>query len=145
MQLHWKLSNNCFEIYRVLRTVAGRPVSLSNQYVNRPSCEQERQQSCPLDYSARGRSTEFLTLCQQAYLGIAVTRQKNIQILHSAHAASLSSDTRGALLLLSRDRLMKVEIGFGVRELLDLFDLQAPVFVGNDVCDDDQFAVHLPE
>jgi hypothetical protein len=39
-----------------------------------------------------------------------------------------------------RDRLNKVEFGFGVREFLELFDLQASIFVGNDVCDEDRFA-----
>jgi hypothetical protein len=48
-------------------------------------------------------------------------------------------DTRMTLLLLSscrRNRLNKVEFRFGVREVLNLFYLQAPIFVGNDVCDD---------
>ena len=33
--------------------------------------------------------------------------------------------------------LHKVDMGFGVGELLSVFDLQAPVFVGNDVFDED--------
>ena len=41
------------------------------------------------------------------------------------------------------DTLGKVEIGFGISELLKLLDLQAPVFVGRDVCDEDHFADHV--
>ena len=41
------------------------------------------------------------------------------------------------------DRLKEVEIGFGVNELFDLPDLQAPVFVGGEVDDGDRFAVHI--
>lgn len=41
------------------------------------------------------------------------------------------------------DSLEKVEISFGVGELLKLFDLQASVFVGNDVSDEDHLAVHV--
>ena len=71
-----------------------------------------------------------------------VARNTDAQVFHSADTAPLSSDTRRALLLLSphpcrRDRLSKVEFGFGVRELLGICDLQAPVFVGNDVDDED--------
>jgi hypothetical protein len=65
------------------------------------------------------------------------------QVVHPEHTASLSSNTRRTLSLLStcrRDRLGKVEFGFGVRELLDPFELQAPVFIGNDVSDEDRFA-----
>lgn len=32
-----------------------------------------------------------------------------------------------------------LEISFGVDELLDLLDLEGPVIVGNDVCDDYRF------
>ena len=32
-------------------------------------------------------------------------------------------------------------MGFGVNELLDQFDLQAPVCVGDDVRDEDRFVV----
>ena len=42
-----------------------------------------------------------------------------------------------------RHRLRKVKIGSGVGELLHLLDLQAPVFVSNDMCYVDRFAVHL--
>jgi hypothetical protein len=71
-----------------------------------------------------------------------VTRNMDAQVFHSANTASLPSDTRRALLIPSphpcrRDRLSKVEFGFGVRELLRICDLQAPVFVGNDVDDED--------
>jgi hypothetical protein len=55
----------------------------------------------------------------------------------------MSSDIQRPLLILDPRRcdcLSKVEFGFGVRELLELFDLQAPVFVGHDVCDEDRFA-----
>ena len=37
----------------------------------------------------------------------------------------------------------KVEIGFRVCKVFDLLDLQAPVFVGSDVCYEDRFAAHL--
>ena len=47
------------------------------------------------------------------------------------------------LLGFCRHRLHKVEIGFGVDELLDLPDLQASVFVGNDVCDGDGFVDNI--
>ena len=72
------------------------------------------------------------------------TRQTDAQVLHSKHTASLSPDARRKLLPLNpcrhRHRLNKVEFGFGVRELFELFDLQAPVFVGNEVCDEERFA-----
>lgn len=42
-----------------------------------------------------------------------------------------------------RDGLEKVEMAFGVGELLDLFELQASVFVGNDLSDENHFAVHV--
>jgi hypothetical protein len=61
------------------------------------------------------------------------------------NTASLSG-TRSTLLLLSprrHHRLNEVVFGLGVRELLELFDLQAPVFVCNDVCDEDRFVEHL--
>jgi hypothetical protein len=53
--------------------------------------------------------------------------------------------TRRTLTLLSschrcRHRLIKVEFGFGVREVLELFDLQVPVFVGNEAYGEDRFA-----
>jgi hypothetical protein len=53
---------------------------------------------------------------------------------------------RGTLLLLSlrrRDCLIVVEFDFGVREVFELFDLQALAFVGSDVEDEDHFAVYL--
>ena len=59
---------------------------------------------------------------------------------------TLGIDTRRILLLLSlrrRDRPNKVEFGFGVCELLGVFDLQVPVFVGYDVQGEDRFAVPL--
>jgi len=68
-------------------------------------------------------------------------------MIHSQHTASPLSGTTGTLLLLGfcrRDRLSDTaEVGFGVGKLLDLLDLQAPVFVGNDVPDEDRFAAHL--
>lgn len=39
--------------------------------------------------------------------------------------------------------LEKVEVGFGVRELFNLLDLQVAVFVGNDVCGPDHFSFHV--
>ena len=57
---------------------------------------------------------------------------------HQAH--------EGTLLLLGfcrRNCLSKAEMCFRVGEFLDLLDLQVPVFVGNDVSDEDRFAVHL--
>jgi hypothetical protein len=90
---------------------------------------------------------EFFWHCRQMYSRIAI-RPTNAQALRSERTAFLSSDTRRTLPLLlfspcRRDRFNKIEFGFGVRELLDLFDLQAPIFVGNDVCDEDRFVVHL--
>ena len=41
------------------------------------------------------------------------------------------------------DNLGRVEIGFGVGELIKLLDLQAPVFVGDDVRDKDHLAGYL--
>ena len=35
------------------------------------------------------------------------------------------------------DRLNKVNLAFGVGELFYVVDLQAPVFIGNDVVDED--------
>ena len=74
------------------------------------------------------------------------TRRKDAQVLHSECTASLSSDTQTTLPLISprhRDRLDEVEFGFGVRELLDLFGLQAPIFIGNDVYDEHRFTGSL--
>ena len=51
-----------------------------------------------------------------------------------------STDTTRTLLLLGschRDRLNGVEVGFGIGKFLGVFDLQAPVFVGDDVPDKD--------
>jgi hypothetical protein len=70
----------------------------------------------------------------------------NAQAFRSEHTASLlRSDTRRALLTRSRrcDRLNVVEFGFGIREVLELFELQAPVFVGDDVYDEHRFTVIL--
>jgi hypothetical protein len=77
-------------------------------------------------------------------ISVPVARQTDARILYSGHITSSSSDTRTTLLLLGRrDRLIKVEIGFGVCELLHPFDFQAPVLIGNDIYDEDRFAVHL--
>lgn len=43
----------------------------------------------------------------------------------------------------SRNSLNEVEMGFGVGELLHPLDFQAPVFVGDDLCDVDRFAGRL--
>ena len=99
-------------------------------------------------YSARGSFFFTADKCIRGSLSDPVTWQTNAQVLRSERTAFLSSDTRRTLPLLlfspcRRDRFNKVEFGFGVRELLDLFDLQAPVFVSNDVCDEDRFMVHL--
>lgn len=40
-----------------------------------------------------------------------------------------------------RNSLAKIGVGFRVGELMELFDLQAPVFVGDDVDDDDRLAI----
>ena len=45
--------------------------------------------------------------------------------------------------LCCRNSLLKVKMGFGVGELLDLDDLQASIFVGYDLCDEDHFANHF--
>jgi hypothetical protein len=69
-------------------------------------------------------------------------RQTDPHVFRSEHIALLS-DIQRALLFLSchrRERLNIVEFRFGVREVLNLFYLQAPVFVGNDVRDEDRFA-----
>lgn len=42
-----------------------------------------------------------------------------------------------------RNSLNKVKVGFGVGELLDLLDLQAPVLVSNDLRDVDRFTDRL--
>ena len=42
-----------------------------------------------------------------------------------------------------RDGLEKVDVGFGVGELVELLDLQASVFVGDDIRDEDIFASHV--
>lgn len=42
-----------------------------------------------------------------------------------------------------RDRLEKVEVGFGVGEFIELLDLQASVFVGDYLCKGDHFTDHL--
>ena len=41
------------------------------------------------------------------------------------------------------DCLNNVETGFRVGELFDLLDLQALVFVCDDMCDEDRFAVYV--
>ena len=43
-----------------------------------------------------------------------------------------------------RNSVNSAEISFKVGKLFDQIDLQAPVFVGNDVFDEDRFAGHLP-
>ena len=77
--------------------------------------------------------------CIRGSLSDPVIRQTDARILHGV-------DTRRILLLLSlrrRDRSNKVEFGFGVCELLGVFDPQVPVFVRNDVQGEDRFAVPL--
>jgi len=70
-------------------------------------------------------------------------------MIHSQHTPSSSSGTTRTRTLLflgfrRRDRLNNAtEICFGVGELLDLLDLQAAVFVGNDVPNEDRFTDHL--
>ena len=44
-----------------------------------------------------------------------------------------------------RNSLNSAEISFGVGKLFDPLDLQAPVFVSNDVFDEDRFTGHLPD
>ena len=60
--------------------------------------------------------------------------------------ANLKSGCEGSRLLpgfCCLDSLEEVEICFGVVELIDLLDLQAPVIVGHDVCGDDHFEGHF--
>ena len=61
--------------------------------------------------------------------------------IHPQHTPNSSSpSTPGTLLLLGfcrRDRLSGVDICFRVGELLGMFNLQAPVFVGDDVRGED--------
>ena len=62
------------------------------------------------------------------------------------HTTSPLPGLRRTLLLLGRCRthcLNKVKMAFGVGELLNLLDLQAPVFVGDDMVDEDRFADRL--
>ena len=66
--------------------------------------------------------------------------------LNLQHAVSLSSGTQRKLLPLGfccRDLLNIVEIDFRVDKLFGHLDLQAPVFVGNDVFDKDRLAAYL--
>jgi hypothetical protein len=120
------------------------------EYISR-TIPVEYQQPCPLSYSGYSAGGCFYTYYKrpQVYSRVAIRSGYSADgclTFGSEHTASLSSDTRMTLLLLScrrRDRLNIVEFGFGVRELLILFYLQAPVFVGNDVYDDDRLAVHL--
>lgn len=59
-------------------------------------------------------------------------------ISHSQDIASLVlSSTHGALLLLGRrERLQILEMGLGIDELINLLDLEEPIIVGSNVCDD---------
>ena len=59
-------------------------------------------------------------------------------ISHSQDIASLVlSSTHGALLLLGhRERLQILEVGLGIDELVNLLDLEGPIIVGSNVCDD---------
>jgi len=66
------------------------------------------------------------------------------QISHSYHTVSPSSSTQITLFAFRRrERLHKFEIGFGVEEFFDLLDLQAPVFVRDDVHDGYRFVDHI--
>ena len=70
----------------------------------------------------------------------------DVQVSHPENTSSLPSDTRRTLLLLNPrllERLSKVELDFGVDEVLEPFEHHAPVFVGNDVEDVHRFVVHL--
>ena len=107
----------------------------------------EHQQLCHLDYSGTLERVSLVALSADKYVqgspSDPVPRRTDAQNLHSKYTAPLLLDTRRTLLPLSsrrRDRLNKVEFSFGVRELLDLFDLQAPIFVGDDVYDVDRLA-----
>ena len=73
-----------------------------------------------------------------------VARQTDAQVFYIQNIHFRCRQTyEGQLLLLSREHLIKVIFGFGVREVLEPFDLQAPIFVGSDVCDEDRFAGYL--
>jgi len=78
--------------------------------------------------------------------GVCSLRKFMIHSQRTTPSSSSPDTTRTLLLLLGvchSDRLKNVEVGFGVGEFLDLFDLQAPVFVGNDVRDEDRFTDRL--
>ena len=72
---------------------------------------------------------------------IAILQDRfHIEARTSLPTTQFSSGTHGTLPLPSRcrsDCLHKVEMGLGVGELLEVLDLQTPVFVGNDVFDED--------
>ena len=110
----------------------------------------EHQQLCHLDYSGSPERVSLVALSANKYVqgspSDPVPRRTDAQNLYSKYTAPLLLDTRRTLLPLSfrrRDRLNKVEFSFGVRELLDLFDLQAPIFVGDDIRDEYRFADSL--
>ena len=49
------------------------------------------------------------------------------------------SGTERTLLLLGGERLEILDLGVGVDELLDLLDLEDPIRIGGDSCDDHRF------
>ena len=58
--------------------------------------------------------------------------------------ASHSSGSTVLLVSFSRrSSLGEVEIGFRVHETFEVLDLQASVFIGNDVNDENHFAIYL--
>ena len=76
-----------------------------------------------------------------AYLPIYPTFRKHFPLYLPS-----SSDQRRLVFLISfcrRNSLEKVEIGFGVGEFFNFFDLQVSAFVSNDVSDEDHFAIHV--
>lgn len=84
----------------------------------------------------------FLTRStSRTYLPVYPTLEKHFPL----HIPSSSNQRRLVLPIgfCRRSSLEKVEIGFRVGELLAFFDLQASVFVSNNLSDEDHFTVQV--
>ena len=92
--------------------------------------------------------TEFYRVNSEQSLHLPQTRlftapSECTSLARSQASHSATGETLLLLLCYRRNRLHKVEVAFGVGEILDLLDLEAAVFVGNDVGDGDRFAGRL--
>lgn len=92
--------------------------------------------------------TELVIALQGESLHLPQTRlfttsSECTSLARSQASHSATGETLLLLLRYRRNRLHKVEVAFGVGEILDLLDLEAAVFVGNDVGDGDRFAGRL--